>query len=519
MKRVVLSTALTIASITSQASDFNWETFHQNPKSAMQSIPSKYDEQGKELEPRIDSLFTEKQIRSRRYLTAKMKSRPQLAQSPQPATHYEAVTQLRQRVASFLDPREFKEKNIIPVYSLQEIEDEGLLAASLEQMPWSDTYWPIYKGILGQRYTSDSFNAVGINFNTYRSAVIGENSLTQVLARKDPFEIENLSPAEKYDLLIGIPEAHAENVEGFLAPKMWEEGQYYADENGDVETWMGICHGWAAASFMAPAPLTSVEVPSSIPDLKVSFFPSDLKGLTSYIWAKGDYDSSFIGGRCNHKDAKVDEETGRLLDPECFDVSPAVWHLAVINQIGKAQRSFVMDASYDYEVWNQPVYSYSIQYVNPQTAKKYSNYKDAKINLSSYTKDKFKKWRSPKTKEIVGVRMEVKYVVENSPSHDLTEDDTQPRSVSYAYDLELNAQGEIVGGEWYLQAHPDFLWLPRIDAKPESVGDQYLKGMPWDVHQALPQFWKDIAITTAVRYGQPLSKITDLLIETSNQNQ
>ena len=30
----------------------------------------------------------------------------------------------------------------------------------------------------------------------------------------------------------------------------------------------------------------------------------------------------------------------------------------------------------------------------------------------------------------------------------------------YSYDLELNAEKEIIGGEWYGNRHPDFLWTP-----------------------------------------------------------
>ena len=39
---------------------------------------------------------------------------------------------------------------------------------------------------------------------------------------------------------------------------MWSEGKQYWERYGSVETWMGICHGWAAASFMMDRPQKKV---------------------------------------------------------------------------------------------------------------------------------------------------------------------------------------------------------------------------------------------------------------------
>lgn len=61
--------------------------------------------------------------------------------------------------------------------------------------------------------------------------------------------------------------------------------------------------------------------------------------------------------------------------------------------------------------------------------------------------------------------MRVGYVLETSADG---EPDDSPkydaiRWVEYRYDLELNSQGQVIGGEWYSQIHPDFIWTPKTD--------------------------------------------------------
>ena len=519
MRTLLISSLLLVAAISNaQTSDSDWEQFHQNPSSSMRLIPIKYDKAGKKVKARTDSLFSDKHIDSKSFLKVKFEARQQLKATTSPGINaYAGTSNIKARISNFLDLKEFQEKNITPVFSLKEIEQQNLLSAKLDKVPWSDTYWPLYKGGLGARYSSASFEAVGVNWESYQSAVLGNNSLTQVVERNDPTEIAALSPSEKYDLLIGRPEKRTNTPEGFLTPHMWEDGKQYWERTGDVETWMGLCHGWAPAAFMAEAPLDGVTAPSAVEGLNLQFFPSDLKGLLTFSWATSMYDSKMIGGRCNLTDVKTDEATGRILDEECFDVNPGVWHLAIINQIGKAKRSFVLDASFDYEVWNQPLQSYSIQYINPETAVTYSSFEQAKIALRDYKKDKFTRWRSAQTKEVVGVKMQVTYVVENSPSHDLTDSVPVTRTVNYAYDLELDAKGEVIGGEWHMQAHPDFLWLPRANAKALSAGDSALENSDWDVNQPLPEFWRHIAVRTAENYGQVVTRITESLVDESRK--
>ena len=102
----------------------------------------------------------------------------------------------------------------------------------------------------------------------------------------------------------------------------------------------------------------------------------------------------------------------------------------------------MIDASFDYQVWNQPVYSYQYTYFNPKTLIRTEKLEEAKVALSEITADRFKKYRSQSAKSVVGIAMELTYMVETSPTP-MQEDDEKydsQNTVVYLYDLELNDQ-------------------------------------------------------------------------------
>ncbi|MBN8540649.1 MAG: hypothetical protein J0L82_09705 [Deltaproteobacteria bacterium] len=425
----------------------------------------------------------------------------------------------RENVMDFLDLSQFPNRK--PVLNLSEMESEGLREGKLDETPWSDTYWPIYMGVLGARYANQNFSSAS-NWKGYYEFISSKSQKLSKLAKNaNPLMLESLSPSEKYDLLIGdLTDGATKYEAGYLTPHMWEEGRQYWDEKGEVEPWMGICHGWAPAAYMLKRPTKTVEVPSADGQNTLKFYPSDIKGLGSYLWAKARVPTRFIGGRCNDKNADTDPETGRVLNEKCFDTNPANWHQIIVNQIGLAKKSFVMDATFDYEVWNQPVYSYTYKYFNPQTGKSARSLRTATVAADKFSNDKFKKFRSSKAANFVGIEMEVTYVVETSATHNEVDSSAYDATttVTYMYDLELDQNMEIIGGEWYSNIHPDFLWNPIADGRAETIGDSRLTGT-WDGSSALPKFWRDVAVMTAVHNGLPLASIIESLIDVSNKTE
>lgn len=506
-----------------------WQEFQKNPKQFMEMNPLKKDAKGNPL--KVNSFFSNADVKSGAYIEKKSAFRLGKAGTMvTPICDDNGVciddvksgkAPARASVADFLDLREFQDRGVKPTASLEEMEAKGLMTAKLDETPWSDTYWPISQGILGVRYANPVFTGLGHNWKA-RSDLMFKSSLANVYAKADPKELEALSPSEKYDLLIGdLKGSFPGKVyeAGYLTPSMWQEGEGYYKSSGKVEDWMGICHGWAVAAFMEKRPSKSIVVKAADGKTDLKFYPSDIKGLTSYLWAKVEVPTNFIGGRCDTKDPKKDPQTGRVLDDECFDTNPANWHVATVNQIGLAKRSFVLDATYDYEVWNQPVYAYKYRYFNVQNGQPAKTLQEATIPVAEFTNDKFKKFRSKNAAAVVGIEMEVTYVVETEPTHDEVDTPAKDKTqtVVYMYDLELNSKGQIIGGEWYSNKHPDFLWMPLSDARAMSYGDSKVGSMKWNPAQPLPKFWRDIAITTAQKYAQPMSSILEPLIDESNK--
>lgn len=393
--------------------------------------------------------------------------------------------------------------------------DKRYKRASLPESPWSGDYWPIYMGEIAKPYSNSSFP---------RSRNWKENSdyILNTLPNIDTINsssADDLSPSAKYDLLIG-------DANMTLTKAMLADGQSYFEKKSSVETWMGICHGWAPAAYMEKRAKHSIKVMAMDGKTKITFYPSDLKALASLLWAKTSPPSRFIGSRCNIRHPNIDEN-GRIIDQNCFDTNPGTWHLSVVNSIGVLKRSFILDATYDYEIWNQPAYSYEYTYFNPETGKETHNLSEALVSKEDFKNDKFHKWRNdPRTVSFVGIAMKFTYIAETIPNKNKIDAEGRDRrvAVNYLYDLELDAQGNIIGGEWYHQEHPDFLWTPPHSTVAKSIGDQYLDNANDHSHwkkrekNHIPPSWQEAALKSS-KNGQPLMRIVRELLQKANQIQ
>lgn len=471
---------------THQSQDFKefYQQFHQNPAQVMDQLPPK--------EGTAVQFFSEDAKQDSSFVESKDQNRSRVLQ-----IQGRAGFQYNDRAENLVDNGDSIVK------TLTEMEKQSLLEAKLSETPWSDDYWAISKGILSARYGDPDKNDThdwkeNLEFNT-------SNPISDYIKNGN---IDLLSPAEKYDLLMG-------DTNQTLTKKMWAEGKSYYDAYGKVETWMGICHGWAPAAYMLERPTKAIKVTDVTGKHEITFFPSDIKALGSLLWANGQSETKFVGGRCNDKEPKKDKDTGRILSNECFDTNPGTWHLAVVNQVGVAKRSFVIDATFDYEVWNHPMYSYSYRYFNPESGETTRELDKAVIDLKDFSKDKFKSFRDARTKKIVGVEMRIQYVVETHPSQRTTDSSRYDalNSATYRYDLELNEKGEIIGGEWYSNAHPDFLWTPPVGAKASSRLDSRITG------RSLKELVRKGSrfAPLASQNGQPIGPVVEALIKESRK--
>ncbi len=438
--------------------------------------------------------FTQAQIKNRSFVTAKHKER-------------DALTG-RSDFKSNDAPEKLLDFPEEMLTSLEEMQSKKLMSGEVKTQPWSDYYWSLHNGQTAFRYADDKFPSESEDWKLKSDYLLGEG--------KNSSNTDTLSPAETYDLLVG--DEHKSLTQAAL-----NEGGTYWHSSKKVETWMGICHGWALAAYMLERPRKAITVMAADGKTKITFYPSDIKALASLLWAKSSPHTKFIGGRCNVKNPDT-ELNGRVKDQDCFDTNPGTWHLAIVNQVGVKKRSFVLDATYDYEVWNQPVHSYNYRFFNQQTLEPEKNLRKARVYLKEFKDDKFEKYRSKRTKYVVGVSMNLTYVAEKFPTQNSpdTKEDDSLNEVTYEYDLELDDGMNVVGGEWYTNLHPDFLWTPHPDGRAMTKADEKLENdgaanLKWNGKTQIPREWQEVA-PRASEAGSPLATIVETLIKLSRSN-
>jgi hypothetical protein len=376
------------------------------------------------------------------------------------------------------------------ILSLDEAARLGLNEGRTNLDVWSGNYWPHYQGSLAVRYRDASFISL-INKNE-------QYGTFKELTEKKPLYTysgrENLlSPAEKYDLVVG------DRTMG-LTKYSWDLGRR-ASLIGDVPIWRGICDGWASAGQMMPRPRRSVvmNTPEGTP---VTFYPEDIKALGSLLYARAQGEPIFIGKRCRSR-------LLGLFTNACDETNAANLHLALLNRVGKMGKSFIADVSPGPEVWNYPVKEYSINYYNVLTDDQSNNFLE--VAEPFVRKNRFARSgkRHKRTAFVVGVKAVVRYA--DMRRSNLLEVDSEEQDKvlekEYLYDLELDHSYNVLGGEAFSGNLPDFIWAPNDRTYPLSEVE--VPGVTLMSHE-IPAM-----ALAASRLGQPLSVIVERLFEAS----
>ncbi|AZZ36632.1 hypothetical protein CIK05_07460 [Bdellovibrio sp. qaytius] len=383
------------------------------------------------------------------------------------------------------------------IFSLQEAR---LTQGHTQFELWAGSYWPIHQGLLAQRYADPLFPKSKDFLENYNDHMLRPPE-TLVAAGN----INQLSPAEKYDLLVG-------DTNWTLTKAMWARGQATLIQYGSVPTWTGICHGWSAAIHMGvKAPRQSVVVTDVSGQHTIEFYKQDIKALMSYLWAESSTDSIQAGNRCR-QDIVIKDPYQRPVDAACLDSNPMSWHLAVTNRIGYQQKSFVMDSTSGSEVWNFAVKGYDYSYFNPRTFETSHNIKAAIEPIENMTADKYQIHRSPRTKYIVGVTMDVFIPALVTPAVNEGRND-RTKNYNFVYDLELDETYTIVGGEWHSFARPDFIWSYGSTGRAMTQEDLTLNES-WDLDNRLPDSYAAKAIEASQK-GKVLARIAEALLNES----
>lgn len=343
--------------------------------------------------------------------------------------------------------------------NIQQIDSAKLQSGQAARGGWSYHAWPAYKAGLAYRYLDPSYQRSDL-----WQDLVHEYERAPPLLMIANEQTDLLSPIEKYEYLIG-------NMSFSLTDSQWKNGQRYMDAYGEIPTWIGICHGTAPAGLNAPRPWRAITLKSFDGQHDITFYPSDIKALTSYAWAVSGGPSAVLGARCENV-----MQSGLRATQNCLDTNPAAFHLAVINLMGLQGEAFIMDSFAGREVWNRTVLSYRYHYFRPGTRNQTDQLLHALLARKDYPNDPYAKFRSPRATHILGITVELTYLigtvpsdeVSNHPQNDVTDKTT------YRYDLELDKEGTVIGGEWHGLFHPDFLWAVAKDYRPKTIQDHVI---------------------------------------------
>lgn len=289
-------------------------------------------------------------------------------------------------------------------------------SGSVDKKPWSDTYWPSFQGGIANRWHGDR---TGFDYKSPTLDAAKKMSLA---------DLSELSPAEKYDIFIGRFD---------YALVKFEQ----ARTSPDRPQWEGLCHGWSNAAFNFAEPHAVLAEGAN--GIKVPFGASDVKALLTLFQGNlGAANAYMLGARCN---IDIQQNPNAQTRPECRDVNAGAFHIILTNYLGLMHKGFVADVTRDEQVWNQPVFAFSTKKLRDQAPTAGA---------------------APGTVKEVVMQTSMAYALEVGANW---YDWSASKSDVYTYRLELNKDGEIIGGDWEEYARPDFLWF-----KEAPVFDGYM---------------------------------------------
>jgi hypothetical protein len=294
-------------------------------------------------------------------------------------------------------------------HKLKELPLEG--SVEIGPKAWSGHYWPSQEGGINVRWNHPAKE--GFKYKSPSKEQVKRMSLN---------ELATLAPTEKYDLFIGQYDYPMKELAATAASRR-------------APDWAGICHGWAPATLHHNEP--SPKIVTNPDGIQIPFGSSDIKALLSYYYAfhHESEGSNQVGLRCFFGrwmgGARACQE----------DLNAGAFHIVISNMLGIRHEGFLADVDRYKEVWNQPIVAYKSKIVAdnlaPSKGAAESAVKEMKVETDFFYVD-----------EVDNVTWDVVHGTK----------DQLIAKKSYAYRLEINAYGNIVGGSWDSDERPDFLW-------------------------------------------------------------
>ncbi len=337
------------------------------------------------------------------------------------------------------------------------------LKGAAKQRPWADTYWPTYQDGINHRWQNtgdfmrdlspaEKFDAA---FNGWDpESVRGLKPFSAEWGQFDkPFDAayyEKLGPlAKQCSMYHGNKQTRDASAAGKLNSDGTAKSGKEEEAYGGIQTWWGLCHAWTPASIREKEPQHAVVHNG------VTFEVSDIKALL--IACYNSSNSTMIGLRNEDRNIDLDDH-GRPKKEDARDINPGTYHLLLSNLLGRDGVAFIEDRIADFQVWNQPIAEYRTTQMDPISKADAAQLVGAADPNYPY---------DPQATQFFHVKTEVDYISESSPStRPNADNDAQERTDPYEYLLEVDANGDVIGGEWLGSSrtqHPDFLWYPYKD--------------------------------------------------------
>jgi hypothetical protein len=279
-------------------------------------------------------------------------------------------------------------------------------------LAWPGNHWVHNSGGIAHRWSA----ADPQNFK-YKSP-----SLTQLRALSEN-EINQLSPAEKFDI-------YNRDYRYSTVKRV------FSQVSPQAPNWHGICHGYTAAAMNHPEPQNVTLVNGD--GIAVTFYSSDAAALLAYFYAKdAPTKATLVGERCYADPEDADRPANRL---SCEDMNAGAFHVIVTNRLGLLGESFVADVTRFREVWNHVAVSYS-------------------STLLAQSEPKAISARGTVLRQLVEMKVRYAGAISPKPFPVIGTPAAEYMDSRYQYWLDLNKEGEVIGGEWQDGAQPDFLWI------------------------------------------------------------
>ncbi|OWZ13740.1 Transglutaminase elicitor [Phytophthora megakarya] len=318
--------------------------------------------------------------------------------------------------------------------------------------PWPGPYWPTYQDGINVQWSEGEASpaekyakAFGLDVKDFMDKVSKDNGIDSMSKRPKCTSDDDCK---------SLPDGSACGIRdgassGYCIPTC---------SGYCIPTWFGICHAWTPASIMEAEPNCPVTHNG------VTFHPMDLKALVSDIYDGAQISTVFTGTRFNGGSDSTDEY-GRHSSDAYRDLNPAFFHITAANLLGNLNATFVADVTAGAEVWNQPVRGFKVY---EQTEMSLEEAAQTFYGLEKYP------WNAA-AKSIVYVKTRLSWIFETYTDGGLVKDgqvDKFTTGAYYTYLLEMDDDGNIIGGEWVYNSdadHPDFIWFPKSKPAADTV--------------------------------------------------